>query len=95
MEGDAALMVGVDLLGVSIHAPRMEGDDERGRTAQNRGGFNPRPPDGGRPGHRRHLPACRRGFNPRPPDGGRPGIIPRYDDSSDVSIHAPRMEGDG
>ena len=34
--------------------------------------FNPRPPRGGRPGHRRYLYSSGTNFNPRPPRGGRP-----------------------
>ena len=36
----------------------------------------------------------RSGFNPRPPCGGRPILEPRCHWLRDVSIHAPRAEGD-
>ena len=55
--------------------------------------FYPRPPRGGRQG-RFHGMSCSFYFYPRPPRGGRraPLLTPR--DSSRISIHALREEGD-
>ena len=33
-------------------------------------------------------------FNPRPPRGGRPALVPHAAPLQDVSIRAPRAEGD-
>ena len=79
---------------VSIHAPRAEGDGEHDDPVGRSDGFNPRPPRGGRP-----APACQRSpcgcsFNPRPPRGGRPDRAASLKLCQDVSIHAPRAEGD-
>ena len=55
--------------------------------------FNPRPPRGGRPAFRPRPCRCE-GFNPRPPRGGRLDPRPHEVDHGEVSIHAPRAEGD-
>ena len=79
---------------ISIHAPHSGGDPAYPTSHGASSYFNPRPPCGGR------LPPvakCRRQphFNPRPPCGGRldlrlPGQLQPL-----ISIHAPRVGGDG
>ena len=55
--------------------------------------FNPRSPDGERPGSMRCGPRpCY--FNPRSPDGERPTRCKAYGAGSTISIHAPRMGSD-
>ena len=80
---------------ISIHAPRAGGDCVLTISANWRIYFNPRPPCGGRPGHK---PGDKKGgydFNPRPPCGGRRGTKKRENHAEDISIHAPRAGGDG
>ena len=82
---------------VSIHAPRAEGDPVAFGLPRSdaSGGFNPRPPCGGRRRRSGTLArAARPCFNPRPPCGGRHTAFGLQIRDPDVSIHAPRAEGD-
>ena len=55
---------------ISIHALRVEGDEARQTIAGTVPHFYPRPPGGGRQGHRRRQQRAAY-FYPRPPGGGR------------------------
>ena len=78
---------------ISIHAPRMGGDNSDSPLTRRQRHFNPRPPHGGR----RQSPT-------RPPPGHRISIhAPRMGGDTveivdcvpvEISIHAPRMGGD-
>ena len=88
-----ALAVSGNVVMVSIHAFRGEGDKPVTGLIFVGCGFNPRLPGG-----RRHIvidnPQTIYRFNPRLPGGRRPaesGIVP---DGGGVSIHAFRGEGD-
>ena len=60
---------------------------------QNRKDFNPRSPDGERPGA--SAPGCGRSyFNPRSPDGERRHSLGCQSHFFTISIHAPRMGSD-
>ena len=61
----------IQLLGISIHALREEGDCSSGSKLRAYSNFYPRPPRGGRPGQR-HCADHLQNFYPRPPRGGRP-----------------------
>ena len=78
---------------ISIHAPRVGGDNINGVMAVLQRHFNPRPPCGGRlvlnEGEGVFL-----DFNPRPPCGGRPMYIRKLSFPPHISIHAPRVGGD-
>ena len=79
---------------VSIHAPRAGGDDKTPVEAQVPGGFNPRPPRGGRRVRSQRHGMGRR-FQSTPPargatQGGQGQFV-----GAGVSIHAPRAGGDG
>jgi len=123
---------------ISIHAPRVGGDNINGVMAVLQRHFNPRPPCGGRHFNmegsswqehfnprppcggrldRDAIPEAMENFNPRPPCGGR--LSPKQIDfvrqgfqstppvwgathafvsagcSAGISIHAPRVGGDG
>ena len=84
-------VVGVD--GVSIHAPRAEGDPFPVRSRSARDCFNPRPPRGGRllmVFYRRVT----REFQSTPPARrATHDFVDRLHEGQ-VSIHAPRAEGD-
>ena len=83
----------IDLVGISIHALREEGDlvvQPFGQTLED---FYPRPPRGGRPLPIR-LYQTMRYFYPRPPRGGRPPYNGSMFTKSFISIHALREEGD-
>ena len=82
------------LSSISIHAPRVGGDEITPACPSTSGNFNPRPPCGGRR-NRCMSREQNRDFNPRPPCGGRPanrGVLPTQ---VGISIHAPRVGGDG
>ena len=58
--------------------------------------FNPRPPRGGRPRRMQEALASVDYFNPRPPRGGRlADTVTRAKARCEISIHAPRVGGDG
>ena len=57
---------------ISIHAPRVGGDEELAKCQRYFYNFNPRPPCGGRLLHAAREPDQQQNFNPRPPCGGRP-----------------------
>ena len=57
--------------------------------------FNPRPPCGGRRRSARIWQMGIRYFNPRPPCGGRRPIWISRPSTTGISIHAPRVGGDG
>ena len=63
-----------DVVGISIHALRGEGDSPQMRLCPSSGNFYPRPPRGGRrtPHKTAHNNEY---FYPRPPRGGRPAAI--------------------
>ena len=65
------------ILYISIHALRVEGDRRPARFPRRLSNFYPRPPGGGRQGYRRRQqrPAH---FYPRPPGGGRPSFQFRH-----------------
>ena len=60
----------LDVIKISIHALRVEGDVLRTAKHPSFSDFYPRPPCGGRPGDRLHRYRCVY-FYPRPPCGGR------------------------
>ena len=78
---------------VSIHAPRVGGDDSDHPFRVCDSCFNPRPPRGGRPGGQYSNPLGL-SFNPRPPRGGRRVLAEQEVKVASVSIHAPRVGGD-
>ena len=71
MEGDNYGKLADMILGISIHALRVEGDDiimdEMQNATEN---FYPRPPGGGRRWYRLQTKVVTH-FYPRPPGGGR------------------------
>ena len=78
---------------ISIHAPRMGSDKQRRHAPRSANNFNPRSPDGERPGRWLRTSTSDH-FNPRSPDGER-----QYDplntiEMVSISIHAPRMGSD-
>ena len=83
----------VQIIRISIHAPREGGDVVRIAVLTTNTYFNPRPPRGGR---RRicTLLSCRLHFNPRPPRGGRLDYWIAWYTLPRISIHAPREGGD-
>ena len=83
----------LQLVLISIHAPRV-GSDGAGtaRTPQPRN-FNPRSPCGERR-WRRWSRRRRRHFNPRSPGGERRGVGPPQLQQLGISIHAPRVGSD-
>ena len=78
---------------ISIHAPRMGSDGCRQFQRDVAAYFNPRSPDGERPGR---VTVIRRGghFNPRSPDGERHARQRLAQAGFHISIHAPRMGSD-
>ena len=81
------------VLNISIHALRVEGDQERPLRYGRTGYFYPRPPCGGR----LTEPVLLRRenyFYPRPPCGGRRLNLPSRPIERKISIHALRVEGD-
>ena len=82
-----------DHVEISIHALRVEGDQNQRALAIYDTHFYPRPPGGGR--HPREPMAPRVcDFYPRPPGGGRRSGIGRRYQRFYISIHALRVEGD-
>ena len=82
-----------NLIGISIHALREEGDHKLFIHTAVILNFYPRPPRGGRP--RSKSPTqfqCN--FYPRPPRGGRPSARQTGSCRGIISIHALREEGD-
>ena len=79
---------------ISIHAPRVGGDDHRPGRLQREQNFNPRPPCGGRPepGYNSRNHHCISIHAPRV-GGDAAGSLPRR--GGGISIHAPRVGGDG
>ena len=78
---------------VSIHAPRVGGDETIAGRFAPVPGFNPRPPRGGR----LHWHGAEReamGFQSTPPAWGATTLAANHCLSSIVSIHAPRVGGD-
>ena len=80
-------------IAVSIHASRMEGDQDARCTMARWMSFNPRLPDGGRPivSPRPLLISL---FQSTPPGWRATSLRFRQHPTGQVSIHASRMEGD-
>ena len=85
----------VDCAVISIHAPRVGGDRVSFRLPMHHCTFQSTPPVWGATSHgsASHLPPGH--FNPRPPCGGRPDKAGSAGDQHRISIHAPRVGGDG
>ena len=84
---------GADLVDISIHALREEGDQKGRFPEPDARNFYPRPPRGGRLWRSGCPPRSRQYFYPRPPRGGRlDALTPRL--VGHISIHALREEGD-
>ena len=79
---------------VSIRAPRTGGDHGEDDDCLLLGGFNPRPPHGGRLSLGLIDGEDGVGFNPRPPHGGRLERARYAHEQAIVSIRAPRTGGD-
>ena len=93
MEGDKWVNSEGEQKEVSIHASRMEGDQPGRDKNTPSAGFNPRLPDGGRPGDditRKHTIE----FQSTPPGWRATHLERRNMAILTVSIHASRMEGD-
>ena len=79
--------LGAEVVVISIHALREEGDSKNSSPSPGTANFYPRPPRGGR----RTASRCFRSlqyFYPRPPRGGRPAIsVPPY--TSTVFLSTP------
>ena len=78
---------------VSIHAPRVGGDEVHPSCPSCAAGFNPRPPRGGRPSTRRKTQPPTM-FQSTPPAWGATGADVVAGRGGAVSIHAPRVGGD-
>ena len=78
---------------ISIHALREEGDRPPAPAWRRQSNFYPRPPRGGRP-RRPKSQTTLLDFYPRPPRGGRRPCRSRLHDHQRISIHALREEGD-
>ena len=79
---------------ISIHAPRMGSDCWPACATPVSSHFNPRSPDGERPGGSRFSVWTRWYFNPRSPDGERLEAYGADQAREPISIHAPRMGSD-
>ena len=79
---------------ISIHALRVEGDQDKNKIFFKNFYFYPRPPGGGRRNTVKNS-ILAQDFYPRPPGGGRLLKTPCSQLSSPISIHALRVEGDG
>ena len=82
-----------EVVDISIHALREEGDGEELTYSPTSLNFYPRPPRGGRHAHSLILPSLS-DFYPRPPRGGRPVTLRYAVRGFFISIHALREEGD-
>ena len=85
------------VLGISIHAPRVGGDisglpDTLEVIEYD---FNPRPPCGGRPLHQFPTNILHTKFQSTPPVWGATQGRDHIMSHIDISIHAPRVGGDG
>ena len=78
---------------ISIHAPLTGCDKTVKRQSKYNAHFNPRTPDGVRPGIRGGK-ASKGNFNPRTPDGVRRLVGSSADAAGKISIHAPLTGGD-
>ena len=78
---------------ISIHALRVEGDDAYHTATRCCRNFYPRPPGGGRPAIRAAIPAIAEFLST--PSGWRATYnADRMGLTTDISIHALRVEGD-
>ena len=93
--GDAEVCVLTVWLSISIHAPRVGGDDARIQSLQPFVKFQSTPPVWGATDAYLLIISKRGDFNPRPPCGGRQYLICFLSDCFAISIHAPRVGGDG
>ena len=78
---------------ISIHAPRMGSDKQKGGDLYETKNFNPRSPHGERLYYTMYR-LCFQYFNPRSPHGERQQTIRHPVIRSRISIHAPRMGSD-
>ena len=83
-----------ELLPISIHTLRVEGDHAAVPTWVYYENFNPHPPCGGRQLPLYALLFLVSDFNPHPPCGGRPTIDIIPEAEWVISIHTLRVEGD-
>ena len=82
-----------NIANISIHAPRVGGDQAPFHAGPQCFDFNPRPPCGGRLAFGLQCGVFDY-FNPRPPCGGRPTPSLSIMLTVRISIHAPRVGGD-
>ena len=78
---------------ISIHAPRVGGDETVYHQTSANNDFNPRPPCGGRR-LSGDFPATARRFQSTPPVWGATGYYIGKPMPPEISIHAPRVGGD-
>ena len=92
--GDGAVLHPGRVRRISIHAPRVGGDPHHGAGRSTPRYFNPRPPCGGR---RICIPpsSIRERFQSTPPVWGATTGCPHRTQGAKISIHAPRVGGDG
>ena len=92
-ERQVKLNVEPNLTAISIHAPRVGSDFSPGGLKYEYQHFNPRSPCGERPGNTPLQPKAH-DFNPRSPCGERRFLLPMFQHTTKISIHAPRVGSD-